>query len=52
MVDAADPEKKRCIAVVRIDGSDTSRTGDAIGRVLCEVVTSVLHRAIELRLET
>jgi hypothetical protein len=52
MVDAADPEEEGCIAVVGVHCSDTSRTGDAIERILCEVVTGVLHRAIELRFET
>jgi len=52
MVDATDPEEEGCIAVVRIDCSDASRTGDAIKRILCEVVSGVLYRAIELRFET
>jgi hypothetical protein len=51
MVDATDSEKKRSITVVRIDSSNTSRTSDAIGGILCEVVAGILHRTIELRLK-
>ena len=51
MVDTADPEEKWCIAVIWMNGSNTSRAGDAIRRILCEVISGVLHRAIELWLE-
>jgi len=51
LVDTTDPEEKWRIAVVRIDSSDTSRTGDTVRRILSEVVACVLHRTIELRLE-
>lgn len=52
MVDAADPEEEWCVAVVGIDCSDASRTGNAIERILREVIAGVLHRAIELWFET
>lgn len=51
MVDAANPEEKRRIAIIRVDGSNTSRTSDAIGWILCEVISSVLDRTVELRLK-
>jgi hypothetical protein len=43
MINTADPEQKRSVAVVWIYGSDAGWTGDAVCGILSEVVSGIFH---------
>jgi tripartite-type tricarboxylate transporter receptor subunit TctC len=52
VIDAADSEEERAVAVVWIYGSDAGGSSDAVCRILGEVVSGIFDGAVEVWFKT